>query len=59
VANAIGVGVAIVDANDIGQNILGVSKGVDKRLVQKAIKDNPLGQTDECTPFGIIREIKS
>ena len=58
VAKRIGTGVAIVDANDIGQHVLGVSSGVDKKLVLKAIKDNPLGQTDECTPFGIIREIK-
>ena len=53
-----GVKVAIVDANDIGVNILGATLGVDKKFVAKAIKDNPLGQTDECTPVGIIREIK-
>src|SRR3989344_5645954 len=51
------IGVAIVDANDIGVNILGASKGVDKKLVAKIIKDNPLGQSDEQTPIGIIREI--
>ncbi len=49
--------VAIVDANDIGVNILGVSNGLDKKLVAKIIKDNPLGQTDEQTPIGIIREV--
>lgn len=53
-----GVKVAIVDANDIGVNILGSTSGVDRKFVAKAIKDNPLGQTDECTPVGIIREIK-
>mgnify|MGYP001283987246 CR=1 FL=1 len=57
VASALGAKVAIVDANDIGVNILGASYGVDKKFVAKAIKDNPLGQTDECTPIGIIREI--
>lgn len=53
-----GVKVAIVDANDIGVNILGVTSGLDRKFVARAIKDNPLGQTDECTPVGIIREIK-
>ncbi len=50
-------GVAIVDANDLGVNILGASDGVDRKLVAKIIKDNPLGQSDEQTPIGIIREI--
>ncbi len=58
VAYRIKASVAIVDANDLGQNILGASFGVDKNLVLKCLKDNPLGQTDECTPVGIIREIK-
>lgn len=53
-----GVKVAIVDANDIGVNILGVTSGVDRKFIARVIKDNPLGQTDECTPVGIIREIK-
>ncbi len=51
------VAVAIVDANDLGVNILGASRGVDKKFVARAIKDNPLGQSDEQTPIGIIREI--
>jgi len=55
ISQKIGVAVAIVDANDLGVNILGASDGVDKKFVAKAIKDNPLGQTDECTPIGIIR----
>ena len=58
VAKKIGVKVAIVDANDFGVNILGASGDIDKKLVAKALKDNPLGQTDECTPIGILREIK-
>lgn len=57
IAEKIGTFVAIVDANDIGVNILGTSRGVDKKLVVKIIKDNPLGQSDEQTPIGIIREI--
>ncbi len=57
VSKKLGVKVAIVDANDFGVNILGASKAVDKKLVAKALKDNPLGQTDECTPIGILREL--
>ncbi len=57
IAEKLQVKVAIVDANDLGVNILGVSEGVDKKLIARAIKDNPLGQTDEQTPIGIIREI--
>ena len=49
--------VAIVDANDFGVNVLGKTPGVDSKLVTKIIKDNPLGQSDEQTPIGIIREI--
>ena len=47
-----------MDANDFGVNILGASKGVDRKLVARIIKDNPLGQSDEQTPVGIIHEIK-
>lgn len=59
ISKILGVGVSIVDANDLGVNVLGVSVGVDKKFVARAIKDNPLGQSDEQTPIGIIREIKS
>jgi len=48
-------GVTIVDANDFGVNILGRTSGIDKKLIAKIIKDNPLGQSDEQTPVGIIR----
>src|SRR3989344_953375 len=58
IAQKLGVAVAIVDANDIGVNILGASSGVDKKLIACMIKDNPLGQSDEQTPIGIIREVK-
>lgn len=58
ISDKINCKVSIVDANDIGVNILGASKGVDRKLVAKIIKDNPLGQSDEQTPIGIIREIR-
>ncbi|MBX4201049.1 coenzyme F420-0:L-glutamate ligase [Candidatus Parcubacteria bacterium] len=56
-AGKIGVAVSIVDANDLGVNILGSSEGVNNKLIAKIIKDNPLGQSDEQTPVGIIRPL--
>lgn len=66
IAQKLGVDVSIVDANDFGVNILGFYGGVDtstslsasKKMIARIIKDNPLGQTDEQTPIGIIREIQ-
>jgi FOG: GGDEF domain len=50
--------VAVVDANDLGCNILGVSDpAMDKVWIARAIADNPLGQTNEQTPIGIIRRL--
>ena len=57
ISREIDLPVAIVDANDFGVNILGASQGIDKKLLTKALKDNPLGQSDESTPIGILREI--
>ena len=50
--------VAVVDANDLGCNILGVSDpAMNKEWIARAIADNPLGQTNEQTPIGIIRRM--
>lgn len=62
------VEVAVVDLNDLGGNILGLSnKNVSngnlsltkdkKELLLKILKDNPLGQGSEQTPIGIIRKV--
>jgi len=59
IAQCMQIKVVIVDANDFGINILGSSGEVDEKLIAKIIKDNPLGQTDEQTPIGIIRQIKT
>ncbi|MEA2089003.1 MAG: coenzyme F420-0:L-glutamate ligase [Patescibacteria group bacterium] len=48
---------AIIDANDLGIRILGASKGISKKMLSKALIDNPLGQCDESTPMGILRRI--
>lgn len=57
IADLLKVGVAIIDANDIGVNVLGVSKGVDTGLIKELFRDNPLGQTTEQTPLCIIRRV--
>jgi hypothetical protein len=48
----------VADVNDLGGNVLGVSKdlrGKEKILVG-ILKDNPAGQSDEQTPIIIIRQ---
>ena len=56
-AKALGHPVAIVDINDLGANILGFSEQEPPMdLIAKILGDNPLGQSDECTPMGIIRK---
>ncbi len=50
----------IVDANDLAQEILG--KGSQLEITEEdflgMIKDNPAGQSDELTPFILIRKVK-
>ncbi len=53
----IGFKVAIIDANDLGINILGASNGVSVKMLIHALKDNPLGQGSEGTPLGLLRKI--
>ena len=51
-----GVGVIITDINDLGGNILGAyPASIDCDLMVRILKDNPLGQSHEQTPMGIIR----
>jgi hypothetical protein len=57
IAREIGVATAIIDANDLGVEILGASEGVDRELVKQVFRDNPLGQSDEQTPLAIVREL--
>ncbi len=59
VSKAVGTEVIITDINDLGGNILGTSSdSIDKVLCVKILKDNPLGQSREQTPMGIIRKNK-
>lgn len=48
-------GAAIVDVNDIGSEVLGASRSVDRSLVRQALRDNPLGQGAFQTPIGLLR----
>ena len=52
-----GMRVAIVDINDLGANILGFSqKEPTMDQLAKVLGDNPLVQSSESTPMGIIRK---
>jgi len=52
----IGYPVVIIDANDLGVDVLGISDpSINKKFVEKLFKDNPLGQSDEQTPLCVVR----
>lgn len=49
-----GVSIALVDANDLSQELLGLSpdlKSWDEAVLVEMMRDNPAGQSDELTPF--------
>lgn len=53
----IGCKVVIMDANDIGREILGVSDpSIDIEMCKEIFRDNPLGQKSQQTPIAIIRK---
>ncbi|MDW8103935.1 MAG: coenzyme F420-0:L-glutamate ligase [Armatimonadota bacterium] len=56
-AEQLGVPVAIVDANDLGVEVLGASKGLNPLLVEELFRDNPLGQGSQQTPLCILRRV--
>lgn len=50
--------VVIIDANDLGANILGKSINAPADAFSKAVfRDNPLGQSGEQTPLCIVRKV--
>lgn len=57
ISDRIGTPVALVDVCDIGAWIVGKSGGIDKKFLVKILKDNPLGQSAQQTPIGILREM--
>jgi hypothetical protein len=47
----------IIDANDLGANVLGrSSKNITDTFCKGVFKDNPLGQASEQTPVCIVRK---
>jgi F420-0:gamma-glutamyl ligase len=48
--------VAIIDANDMAAEVF-ATVDVDAPSVLAMIADNPLGQSDEQTPFGLVRRV--
>ncbi|MCL2204031.1 MAG: glycerol-3-phosphate acyltransferase [Defluviitaleaceae bacterium] len=56
ISAGIGVPVAIVDCNDLGTNLMGASDPKMKEsFIAAVLRDNPMGQSSEQTPCGIIR----
>ncbi|MBP3341052.1 MAG: F420-0--gamma-glutamyl ligase, partial [Peptococcaceae bacterium] len=59
IADAVGYDVAVIDANDLGIEILGFSgKKNQIDFLTKVLADNPLCQGNQCTPMGIIRKAR-
>ena len=57
IAEALGAPVAVIDANDAGCNVLGLSPGLERRQVERLFADNPLGQASEQTPICVVRRV--
>ena len=49
-----GITVAIIDSNDIGINVIGITQDGDPMFFKQAFKDNPLGQSNEQTPIALL-----
>ena len=59
IASLVGCGVVIIDANDIGVNVLGrSSRGISVPFCKQVFRDNPLGQSRESTPICIVRKVE-
>jgi len=57
-SNLIGSKVVIIDANDLGVEILGRSHNdIDHEFCRDVFRDNPLGQSKEQTPLCVVRKI--
>lgn len=57
IASATGYPTVIIDANDLGVEILGRSDAsIQHEFCKQVFRDNPLGQTNEQTPIAIVRK---
>lgn len=53
-----GCKIVVMDANDIGREVLGVSdKSIDIEMCKEIFRDNPLGQKSQQTPIAIVRKV--
>lgn len=58
VSERLGAPACVVDINDLQGKILGISDAsMDRALYAAILKDNPLGQSGQQTPMGIIRPV--
>ncbi len=48
------LGSVIIDANDIGRNVLGSTMRIPAPVIESAFRDNPMGQTNEQTPVTVV-----
>lgn len=52
-----GLETSVMDINDIGGSwALGSSSGIDNKMIQDIMRDNPMGQKTEQTPICIVRK---
>ncbi len=52
-----GCKIVVMDANDIGREVLGVSdRSIDIAMCKEIFRDNPLGQKSQQTPIAIVRK---
>lgn len=56
-ARRFGAGVAVVDVNDVGSEVLEASPGVDREAIRTLLNDNPLGQGRQGTPLAVLRPV--
>ena len=49
-------GTVVIDANDIGRNVLGKDASGEDEKFEEMFADNPLGQARQCTPLSIVVE---
>ncbi len=56
IKEATGLGACVTDANDMGRvDILAATPDVDRDAVIRALRRNPHGNSDECTPLVLLR----
>ena len=58
IKHKLGMSCMIVDANDLGQEILGKSNDIrlEDNILKQLIRDNPAGQGQQRTPLILIRK---